>query len=93
MQRENPIELYYEGLLNFETQKWNVSTDRARLVDEKNGVIFLVIMFTIWVMVIKCQKWLIFVFSANGSKNWSQFGQNHQVHLKYLNEFVQKIAW
>ena len=56
MHRENPIELYYEGLLNFEMQKWNVSRDRARLVDEKNGVIFLVIMFTIKVMVIKMSK-------------------------------------
>ena len=35
--------------LNFEgpkIQKWNIPTDRAWKVDEKNGVICLVIMFT-----------------------------------------------
>ena len=34
--------------------------DRAQRVDEKNGVIFLVIMVASGVVVIKCQKWLIF---------------------------------
>ena len=42
------MELNFEGL---EMQKWNVPMDRARIVDEKNGVVFLVIMFTTWVMV------------------------------------------
>ena len=27
-------------------QKWNVTTDRVKIVDEKDGVICLVIMFT-----------------------------------------------
>ena len=42
------MELNFEGL---EMQKWNIPMDRARRVDEKNGVVFLVIMFTPWVMV------------------------------------------
>ena len=35
--------LNFEGL---EMQKWNIPTDRAWRVDEKNGVILLVIKFT-----------------------------------------------
>ena len=41
-------------------QKWNIPTERAQRVDEKNGVVCLVIMFTPWVKGIKMQKWLIF---------------------------------
>ena len=48
----------FEGL---EIQKWNIPTDRTWRVDEKNGVIFLVIMFTPGVMV-------IFVFFADDNK-------------------------
>ena len=36
MQRGYPKELNFEGL---EMQKWNIPTDRAQRVDEKNGVI------------------------------------------------------
>ena len=43
------MELNFEGL---EMQKWNVSTDRGWTVDKKNGVIFLVVMFTPIFMVI-----------------------------------------
>ena len=35
--------LNFEGL---EMQKWNVSTDIVQIVDENNGVICLIIMFT-----------------------------------------------
>ena len=50
-------------------QKWNIPTDRAWGVDEKIGVIFLVIMFTPGVMVIKMSKnGSFFVFFANDSK-------------------------
>ena len=37
-------------------KKWNIPTDRDQKVDEKNGVICLVIMFTSRVMVIKMPK-------------------------------------
>ena len=37
-------------------QKWNIPTDRAQSVDEKNVVICLVIMFAPGVMVIKMSK-------------------------------------
>ena len=37
-------------------QKWNIQRDRAQRVDEKNGVICLVIMFAPGVTVIKMSK-------------------------------------
>ena len=49
MQSGNLMELNFEDL---EIQKWNISTDRAQKVDEKNGVICLVIMFTLGGLVI-----------------------------------------
>ena len=45
--------------LNFEgpeMQKLNIPTDKTQRVDQKNGVICLVIMFTSGVMVIKMSK-------------------------------------
>ena len=55
-----------------------ISTDRAQRVDEKDGVIFLVIMFISRVMVIKVSKMAhFFVLSLlMPKKNQSQFGQN-----------------
>ena len=44
------MELNIEGL---QKQKWNLPTDEAQSADEKNGVIFLVIMFTPGVMIIE----------------------------------------
>ena len=44
------------SLLNFEMQNLNVPTDRAQLAAEKNGVIYLVAMFTLRVMVMKMSK-------------------------------------
>ena len=38
---KDPIELDLEGL---EKQKWNIATDRAQIVEDKNWVICLVIM-------------------------------------------------
>ena len=52
----------------------NISTDRAHNVDEKNGTICLVIMFTLKVMFIKMsKKWLILVFSADDRKKLVTF--------------------
>ena len=59
--------------------------DRAQRVDEKNGVICLVIMFTSRVMIIRMSKvsnFLYFVLMI--AKNQSQFGKNIQVRLKNL---------
>ena len=57
MQRGDSMELNYEGL---EMQKWNILSDRAENLDEKNEVICLVIMVTLGVMVIKMSKYLNF---------------------------------
>ena len=46
-----------------------IPTDRTRRVDEKNGVICLVIMFTHRVMVITMSKMALFLFSDDGNKN------------------------
>ena len=37
----------------FKMQKWNVPKDRAQSIDEKNGVIYLTVMFTSRIEVIK----------------------------------------
>ena len=50
------MELNFEGVLNLEMQKLNVKTDRGQLVAEKNGVICLVVMFTLRVMAMKMSK-------------------------------------
>ena len=67
--------------LNFEDlemKKWNITTSRAQRVDEKNGVICLVIMFTPTVIVIKLSKMVnFFIFFANVNKKlviiWANF--------------------
>ena len=56
-------------------------------VDEKNGVICLVIMFAPGVMVIKMSKMAHFwYFLSMSAKNQSQFGENICLHLKDLIE-------
>ena len=66
-------------------QKWNIQRDRAQRVDEKNGVICLVIMFAPRVMVIKVSQMSHFLyFLLMPVKNQSQFGENIYVHLKDL---------
>ena len=58
------LEWNFEGL---EIHKLNIPMDRAQKVDQKNGVIYLVIMVTRRITVIKI---LLVV------KNQSQFGEN-----------------
>ena len=53
------MELTFEGL---KIQKWDIPTNRARRADEKNGIIFLVIVFTPGVMVIKMSKITHFLY-------------------------------
>ena len=90
MQRGDLKELHFEGLA---MQKWNIPTDRAQRVDEKNGVICLVILLTPGFMVIKMPKMAHFLYILlMTAKNWSQFGQNIKVCLKDLSEFFQKIV-
>ena len=56
--------------------KQNISTDRAQIVDKKNGVIDLV-MFTPRVTVIKMSIIAHFIyFLLNTAKNKSQFGKD-----------------
>ena len=71
MQRGDPVELNFEGL---EMQKSNIPTDRAQIVDEENGFICLVIMFTPRVMVLEMSKMNFLLMPA---KNRSQY-------MKYL---------
>ena len=57
-------------------QKWNISTNRALSVDEKNGVICLV-MVTPRVMVIKMSKMAHFMYLLlNTAKTQSYFRQD-----------------
>ena len=48
-------------LKGLEMQKWNIQSDRAQRVDEKNGVICLVVIFTLRVRVIKMSQIAHFV--------------------------------
>ena len=54
----------------------------------KKGVICLVIMFNSKVIIIKASKMAVFVFSDDGIKKQSQFGQ---LHMKDSTEFIQKL--
>ena len=65
--------------------------DSAQRVDEKNGAICLVIIFTPGVMVIKMSKMAHFLyFLQMTAKNQLQFGHNIWVHLKDLIQRFQK---
>ena len=76
------LELNFAGL---EMQIRNIPTHRTQRVGEKNGVICLVIRFTLGVMIIKMSKMAHFVyFLLMPAKHQSQFGQNINVHLKDL---------
>ena len=68
MQRGDPAELNFESI---EMHKWYKPINRAVRVDEKSGVICVVIMFIPTVMVIKKSKLLFFVFSTDNSKKIS----------------------
>ena len=57
-------------------QKWNIPADRAQWLDEKNGVICLVIMFAPRVMVIKMLKMAVGVKYLNAPERsyWKWYG-------------------
>ena len=66
-------------------QKLNLPTDRAQRLDEKNGIICLVIMLASGVIVIIMSKMAHFLyFLLMPANNQSQFGENIYVHLKDL---------
>ena len=74
MHSGGPMELNFKGL---GMQKWNIPTDKTKKLDEKNGAICLVIMFTLSFMFIKMLKMVYFLyFQLMTAKNSSQFGQN-----------------
>ena len=78
------MELIFEFL---KMQKWNKPTDRSEIVDEKYGVICLVIMFTSKVMVIiMYQLAHFFVFYACDNKKLVT------VRAKYLGAF-ERYYW
>ena len=87
----NHMELNFEGL---KMQKWNIPTDRAQIVDGKNGFVCPVITFTPRVMVIKMSKMAHFLyFLLMPAKNQSQFGQNIYVYLKDFIQLSQEMLW
>ena len=53
--KDDPMELNFKVL---EMQKWNVPTDRAQRVDEKNGIVCLIIRVT----VIKMSRMAYFLY-------------------------------
>ena len=70
-------------------QNWNIPTDRAWRVGAKNRVIFLFIMFTRGVVVIKMSKMAYFLyFLLVAAKNQSQFGTNLTVVLTHFMSLV-----
>ena len=59
MQWGDPMEMNFEVL---KRQKWNKPADSAERTDEKNGVIFLFIMFTPRATVNKISKMAYFLY-------------------------------
>ena len=85
------MELNFERI---EMQKWNIPTDRAERVDGQNGVICLVIMFTLRVMVIKMSKMAHFLyFQLIPAKNQSQFKCIFTCIWKILFSSLGKMLW
>ena len=73
--------------------KWNKPKDRVQRVDERNGVICQIIMFTSRVMAFKMSEMANFIyFLLITTKIWSQFGQYLCVHVEDLIEFWKKMV-
>ena len=85
----DPMELNFEGL---KLQKRNVPTDRTRKIDEKNGTIYLVIMFTRRVMVKTMSKMVFFLFSDDGSKNEVAVPVEYLSKSEFFLVILQKIG-
>ena len=80
--RGDRVELSFEGL---EMQKWNIPTDRAPRVADKNGVPCLYVMFSPRVMIVKMSKlaYLLY-FLLMAATYYSQFGQIFECPGKIL---------
>ena len=72
----------------FQIQKWMLQTIRAEKVDEKNGIICLVSMFTSWVMVLKPSKKVHFFQFCADLRNDDL--SDTYMHLKGLVTHFQK---
>ena len=70
MQRGDPMELNFEGL---EMQRSNIPTDRAQIVDEEDGVICLVIMFTPRFMVLEMSKMNFLLMPAKNRPHYMKY--------------------
>ena len=65
-QKENPLEMNFDY---FKIPKWMLQTVRAEKVDEENGIMCLISMFSFWVMVLKfSRKCIFFQFCTELSK-------------------------
>ena len=74
MQREDPVELNFADL---QMQKWNILRDKPQKADEKNRIIWPVIMFPPRIMAIKMLKMAHFLyFLLMTAKSSSEFEQN-----------------
>ena len=82
-------ELNFERL---EIQKMKIPTDRAQTLDGKNRVIYLFIMFTPIVMIIKMLKKAHFLYFQVLAAKSSQFQQYIIVHLKDFIVLLQKMV-
>ena len=68
--------------------------DRAQRLDEKNGVICLIFIFTFGVTVNAMPKMVHFLhFMLMTARHQSQFGQNVLENLKGLIHLFQKVLW
>ena len=82
--------------LNFELNlqnatKWNIPTDRAHRLYDKNEVIYLVIMFTPRVIIIKMSKMVhFFVFLAEDSKKIISLGKITKCSWEILLSYFRK---
>ena len=74
--------------------KYCIPTDTAQRVDENNGAICLVIVFTPRVMVIiNVANVPCFIFSADNRKKLDTDWQNIYVHLEVFVELFKKMVW
>ena len=85
-----PEEMNFEGL---EMQKWIIPADRTQRIDEKNGVVCLVIMFTPWVTVLLCHTWLIFCIFCFMAAKYLSLWANYLSASEGFYEFLQKMPW
>ena len=91
-----PIELNFEGL---DIQKWNVPTDIAQRVDAKNGVLFLITMFTQedLSVALKCFVQTVTNFLVSSTENTKKSHvihfNNHHINPIFFIYSLSFISW